>query len=380
MVVSNAKRLRIGVDVSSYKGSSCGIGRYIWEMLSRLVNVDGCDWVLYYSSFDIDSIDRPNVSWVKIGCNIRLLRGLSRLMAISWKLRTADIDIFWSPTHRFPFLMPSRIKSAITIHDLVWIRAANTMTVLGKLADSICVPMALRRVDVVFAVSHSTAADISQCFPEVADKIVVSPLGAIDQSVADRGSNFAGLFKDFFLFVGTLEPRKNIRRLLEAYSQLPNHLQLRHPLVIVGARGWGIKNLSCWIQTLGLGDKCHVLGSVDDDQLSWLYNNAFCLVLPSLYEGFGLPLVEAMQNGTPCLTSNISSMPEVVGDSGLLFDPYDSASISESLLRITLDSELYHTLKDASTNRAILYTWERTTSITLNALKLASKPQFEKTL
>jgi len=139
-----------------------------------------------------------------------------------------------------------------------------------------------------------------------------------------------GIVKPYVLFVGTLEPRKNLRRLLGAWAGLPAALRQSHQLVIAGGKGWGGVDVPQLVQALGLGDTALVLGYVSDAQLAGLYAHARFLAMPSLYEGFGLPLVESMAHGVPVLTANCSAMPEVAGDAGVLVNPLSEPDIASA--------------------------------------------------
>jgi len=164
--------------------------------------------------------------------------------------------------------------------------------------------------------------------------------------------------RSFFLFVGTLEPRKNLTRLLQAYDSLPLSIKEKMKLVIVGGKGWGKVNLLDMITQLDLTEHVKVLGRVDDMALATLYANAQFLVMPSLYEGFGLPLVEAMSYGTPVLTANNSSMPEVAGNAGLLVDALDVESIADGLQEMITNNRLRERLAKNAKLNVSRFSWD----------------------
>jgi glycosyltransferase involved in cell wall biosynthesis len=162
----------------------------------------------------------------------------------------------------------------------------------------------------------------------------------------------------YVLFVGTLEPRKNLRRLLEAYARLPQALQAAFPLVIAGGAGWGGVAVQRWAEELGVA-AVRVLGYVADETLEALQAQAAVLAMPSVYEGFGLPLLEAMRFGVPVLTANVASMPEVAGEAGVLVDPYEVDSIAAGLARLLGDAALRARLGAAGRSRSQAFTWAR---------------------
>ncbi|MEM1244514.1 MAG: glycosyltransferase family 1 protein, partial [Pseudomonadota bacterium] len=221
----------------------------------------------------------------------------------------------------------------------------------------------------------STANDISEFFPQFAAKIRVIPLSGF---MAAKNSslafpNFAKINQPYVLFVGTLEPRKNIDKLLQAFSLLPTALRKHFQLVITGANGWGNIILNKLIIKYGLQDNIFSTGYISDEQLISLYQNAYCLALPSLYEGFGLPILEAHSFGIPVLTSNLASMPEVAGDAAIYVDPKNVKSISNGLKTLLENSELRENLAQKAKKNSTKYSWEKTAYMTLAAFKEAIK-------
>jgi glycosyltransferase involved in cell wall biosynthesis len=222
-------------------------------------------------------------------------------------------------------------------------------------------PEAIRQADRVIADSHSTAQAIEAEFPLAGNKVRVVHLGIPSMPApADRASLLPlRIDRPYFLFVGTLEPRKNLRRLLIAFACLPEAVRAANLLVIAGGRGWGGVNVAGYLKELRLERHVVITGYVGDAQLSTLYAHARFLVMPSLYEGFGLPLVEAMSFGVPVLTSNTSSMPEVAGDAGLLIDPLDEKSIGQGILRLLTDDRFHRNLAEKAKNNATRFSWAK---------------------
>lgn len=166
-----------------------------------------------------------------------------------------------------------------------------------------------------------------------------------------------GLPPDYLLFVGTLEPRKNVSGLLAAYARLPQDCRRRYPLLIAGAGGWGTERLGEMISRHGVTGQVHPLGYVSDEDLPWLYAGARALVWPTFYEGFGLPPLECMASGTPVIASNAASLPEVVGDAGLLVNPNDEADLTDSMRRVIEDPALAVTLSEKGIARSARFSW-----------------------
>ena len=171
------------------------------------------------------------------------------------------------------------------------------------------------------------------------------------------------------MFVGTLEPRKNLAGLIEAYSRLPEELKNCALLAIVGGKGWGGVDVAAVAEKFDVQDRIWVLGYVSDEQLATLYEHAMFLAMPSFYEGFGLPLLEAMSRGTPVLTSNFASMPEVAGDAGLLVDPHDIDSITRALRTFLGDETFVRNLGLRAIINAQRFSWELTAQQTLHVIE-----------
>lgn len=327
------RKYRIGVDASLLSEQVTGIGRYTHEILSRLVS-NGHEWFLYsHRPLVVGDWQFDNVHLRTGNIPKRFLRMLWVQCVMPFQARRDRLDLFWSPAHRLPSLLPARIARVVTIHDLVWKHAAETMRPASRWLDATLMPEAVRLADRVITVSAHTAKDLLKEMPNAQGKVHPIPLGVSSLAPASSRESLTslGLNEPYFLFVGTLEPRKNLARLLEAFSRLPDSLRNSAVLAIAGGKGWGGVDVATVAEKYGVQDRMRVLGYVSEGQLATLYTHALFLAMPSLYEGFGLPLLEAMSRGTPVLTSNCASMPEVAGDAGILVAPLDVESILQGL-------------------------------------------------
>lgn len=354
--------MKIGVDARLLSRPLTGIGRYTLEMCRALSKVENISLCLYSPApflpdaiLDSDKVNVRTGSW-----DAGVLRQLwSETCLPKWATCDA-VDVFWGPAHRLPHCLPGNIARVVTIHDLVWKLAGDTMRPLSRLLERCQVPLAVRAADAVIVDSGSTAKAVMSEFGIDYDKLNVIHLGA---SLAKTEPLFAslqqfGINRPYFLFVGTIEPRKNLIRLLTAFSRLAQPVKDNALLVIAGDKGWGGVNIDDVVYDLGLTKNVFLLGYVDESSLTCLYANAQFLVMPSLYEGFGLPLVEAMAHGIPVLTSNNSSMPEVAGDAGMLVDPEDVGSIAEGLNQLITDDELRSRLAARAKINAVRFSWD----------------------
>lgn len=360
--------MRIGVDARCLSVPLTGIGRYTEQLLSRMT-VRGGKWFLYSNRDLLPNMVFEGDVIVRDGRMPR--KAMSTVWSQSvlpWVAGRDLLDIFWSPRHHLPLFLNPKVKQVVTIHDLVWRHAPETMRGLSRLLDAFLMPRAIRMADGVIAVSEQTASDIVSELPDVpGEKIRVIYEGAsLVEPLPSAHLREIGIDGKFILFVGTLEPRKNLRRLLQAYGKLEHSLRERFRLVIAGGKGWGREDIPSVIRELGIEEATIVLGYVSDKTLATLYKYAELLVMPSLFEGFGLPLVEAMSSGTPVLTSDRSSMKEIAGDAGILVDPFDVASIVEGLTSILSNDGLRSRLSRAGLERAKDFSWERAATETMS--------------
>jgi glycosyltransferase involved in cell wall biosynthesis len=268
-------------------------------------------------------------------------------------------DVFWGPAHRLPMSLMRSIPTVVTIHDLVWRHQPETMRATRRYYDALAMRAALSRANRIVTVSNSTRDAVIREFPEFEDKTLVVYPGSLPKRDSTVCTPMKGI-TDYILFVGTLEPRKNLIRLLEAYAKLSFSLREKHKLVISGGKGWGNLNLSKIIDQLGINQHVIQLGFTTDSELAGLYEGAYVLAFPSLYEGFGFPIIEANTYGVPVLTSNVSAMPEIAGEAGVLVDPYDSNEISRGLSNLLTDIDTYQHLKHAATGNAARFDWRST--------------------
>ena len=309
--------LRIGVDARLLSEPTTGIGRYLFEILSRMVE-EGHEWFLYsHQPIIIGSWNRKNIFIRSLNLKGRPMRMLWAQSILPYWAHQDHVDIFWGPAHRIPRFLPSKILSVVTIHDLVWRYAGETMRPLSRWLDSKFMIEAAQKSDAIIAVSNSTEEDLMVEDKNFALKTTVISLG-ISPCLK---TNFSGdeqiaseVTFPYYLFVGTLEPRKNLKRLIEAVSILPNDCKNIAKLVIVGGKGWGGVDVEDIIKKFGVQDNIKHLGYVDDSTLAGLYSNALFLVMPSLYEGFGLPLIEAARRHVPIIARDIPVFKEVAGE------------------------------------------------------------------
>jgi glycosyltransferase involved in cell wall biosynthesis len=313
----------------------------------------------------------PNFSIRRAPLTERYLAALWHRMRAPLFIETfiGKVDVFYSPDFLLP---PTRARRAIvTIHDLSYVRVPDCFPapLLNYLNRS--VPRALARADLILADAASTQRDLMDIYRVPAEKIRVLYSGVesryrADIADAERARVRARLHlqEPFILSVGTLQPRKNYVRLIEAFARLP---LTTYQLLIAGGKGWLYQDIYAAIDRLHLQDRARVLDFVADDDLPALYAMATLFVYPSFYEGFGIPILEAMACGAPVISSNTSSMPEVGGDpsagsgeaAALYFDPRDVDALAEAMQRALADDALRAALRRKGFEQVKKFSWEK---------------------
>jgi glycosyltransferase involved in cell wall biosynthesis len=307
---------------------------------------------------------RPRSRWVSLSATMP--------MAILWD----KLEVLHAPLYPPP-VCPTRL--VFTMHDISPVARPEFFTPAVYRRLNPLVRAALRRARVIICVSADAMETTVALAGVERDRIVVVPHGVDqrfrpiprDQAQATVRDNF-GLARPYLLYVGKIMARKNIVRLVEAYAQFLTATKAEIDLVLAGKRLYDTRDVDETIARLGLGSRVHELGHVSDSALPTLYAGAEIFVYATLWEGFGLPVLEAMASGTPVVASNVSSLPEVAGDAALLVNPLDVEAIAAALHRLHEDPLLRGQLVEKAIRRAGQFTWVRTASETIRAYQLAA--------
>ncbi len=370
--------MKIGIDIRALKGTRTGVGRFILKYLEALGSRNESDeYLLFYNAMRGEMPDGFEGKR-----NFRLVRSRipSKVLNLLWAYSpippvdflTGKIDVFHSLNYQIPPALNAAL--VLTIHDLVFL-----------IHPEMAIPSAVShfrrrmeyyagRADMIVADSLATASDIREYLHVPSEKVEVVypgtiPIKAVSADDISRMKAKFGLDGSYILFVGSLEPRKNLARLFMAFdrSGLSNDFQL----VLAGPQGWYFDKLRAEWNSLECKDRIRRLNYVTDEDLAALYGGAVFLAYPSLFEGFGLPILEAMSAGCPVLTSDTSSIPEVAGAAALLVNPLDIDSIADGLKRLAGDSDLRERLKNAGRLRASTFTWGKMADDMMNVYSRA---------
>ena len=295
--------------------------------------------------------------------------------ALSLELWRHRFDLLHSPD----FIAPVRgaRRHVITVHDLSFIHYPEYLTADSRRYYNGQIRESVKRADHILSVSQATKQDLINMLDVPAEKISVQ-LHGVDESfkplprrVTAPTIRELALPAEFVLFVGTLEPRKNLVGLARAYRDLLLELPYAPKLVLIGRAGWHYEKLMTDLESVGLAEKMIIKQNVSDAQLPAVYNHALALVTPSFYEGFGLPALEAMACGTAPIVSRVASLPEIVGDVGMLIDPHDPGTITAALKLALTDSAWREAQSAAGQRRAAGFRWQNTARGVLESYEAA---------
>ncbi len=368
--------MRIGFDASDLcTNRADGTTRYTKEMLGRLLNIGiAHDWQIYASCKERNIGARnKNTKWIssqwpKYWTQTRLPIDLCRYRP----------DVMFMPIQQIPYVRPQKTRMVAVVHDLAVHLYPEQFTYKDWLLLHVFSAYAARRAEVIIAISEATATDIERYYGRTKNIHVV--YHGVNHDVfysAEKAEennkelllkiNNKKIKKPYLLFVGQLQPRKNLTALIEAYERIWRK-ERRLSLVVAGSHGWLNDKIYERVKRSPAKDNIVLTGRVSDDDLRRLYWQAEVFVLPSLYEGFGLPVLEAMACGCPVVTTNVSSLPEVAGDAACLFNPAD---IKELVAKINEAMDRRDELIKRGLERASKFTWEKTARLTLEAIESA---------
>ena len=279
-------------------------------------------------------------------------------------IRKLKPDLVIETAHFGPFNLPKKIKRLTIIHDLSPIKFPHFHPFLSQILQRIFMPKILKKANLIITNSKNTTADVIQQSPNAQNKTVHFYLGKEEIFKPAGAGNILekhNIQAPYFLNVGTIEPRKNLNTLLEAFNLFKQKSESELKLVITGGQGWKAKSFYQKLKNHPYRNDILQIGYVDRNDLPSLYSNALAFIYPSFYEGFGLPVLEAMACGAPCIVSNTSSLPEVGGDATLYFNPQKASEMAEKMILIHHNKAIQNSLKEIAIKQASKFSWEKYT-------------------
>ncbi|HEY8850042.1 MAG TPA: glycosyltransferase family 1 protein [Thermoanaerobaculia bacterium] len=369
------RRLRIGVDIRPFYEPLTGIGWYLYHLLHELAKRDDVDLFLFGDARvtdigpELHAEIPPNahLCWFDLrgrGKISRADRALTAAAYVLW-MKLIGCDVMFGPNYFLPRLLSAVARRrVITIHDLTYKRFPELLQkeTLANLESHM--PREIAAADAIICVSESTRQDLLEYYEVDPRRAVVVHSGVAISRTADRGPRPADRY---ILFVSTIEPRKNLGILLDAFDRLKKRGAYDGALVVVGRIGWESESIARRLRARDI----HHLDYLGAAGLAAVYRNAEMFVFPSIYEGFGFPLLEAMAHGVPAIAARSSSLPEIGGDAALYFDPTRACELEQQVERLLLDSDLRRDLVARGLRRAAMFRWDATAERTLEVLRRA---------
>lgn len=355
--------MKIAIIADPLDNQSAGVHVYTKGMVEALIaHKTEHNYILVRQKRDVDLSENipqiviPNLRFIPLFASFRLF------FLIPLILRLLRVDVVIEPAHFGPFNLPKSIRRITVIHDVTPLLFPQYHRWHGQILQRLFLKRILKKTHLILTVSQHTAKDIRRIFPFTNPKIKVIPLGrdlsfspTPDQSVLDKWQ----IKTPYFISVGTIEPRKNLLVLLDAYQQFRDQNESAVALLIVGGKGWKYQSFYDKLAQHAYRNDIYLLGYVDKADLPVLYTHALALIYPSLYEGFGLPVLEAMTCGTVIICSNRSSLPEVGGTAALYFDPENTLELLEHLHSIATNGKLSAQRQVLSLQQAVTFSWKQ---------------------
>jgi glycosyltransferase involved in cell wall biosynthesis len=363
--------MHIALNAAAVGQHFYGLGKYIVNLIPRLATADLTNRYTVYASPRVEPLFGRRGSHYQFVAtrDNRPLRLLWEQTGLPADLARRKVDLL----HALAFVNP-RVKVCpvvTTIHDLTFFLLPDTHTFVKRHYFQKLIPSSARRSEVIITVSESAKRDIVQRLGVPAEKVHVIYHGKDERfrpiQDQDRLEDIRvryGLPRGVILSVGVIEPRKNLETLVRAYAQAKS-LHADYCLVVAGDLGWKCEAVFRAVEKCGLKEKVIFPGFIPEEDLAALYNLSRLFVYPSLYEGFGLPVLEAMACGVPVITSNVSAMPEIAGDSALLIDPRSCEELAQAMCRALQDNELRRAMSQKGIERSKFFSWEKTARETL---------------
>ncbi|MEK7597393.1 MAG: glycosyltransferase family 1 protein [Patescibacteria group bacterium] len=364
--------MKIGVDGNEANvEKKVGVSVYALNILKYFCKIASQEirFVIYLKNYPLLDLPKENKYFKYKIINGKFL--WSQIYLPLYLFFHKNIDVYFSPAHYLPRYCP--VPQVVTIHDLAYLYFPEDFTKKDLWQLKNWTDFSIKKADQIIAVSRTTKKDIVKCYGVDEGKINVvyngfeKQFNKLKNKKLDLIEKFKLKNKKYILFVGTIQPRKNLEILIDAFDKF-FQTKKDFKLIIVGKKGWLYKNIFEKVKSMNLENKIIFTGHVTDEELIWYYKNAFCFVLPSLYEGFGIPVLEAMRYDCPTIVSMTSSLPEIGGDASLYFDPKNPDDLLEKLKSLKENKELRKELISKGRQRIKDFSWEKCGKETLDVI------------
>ena len=382
--------LKIVIDATPIAPKPSGVGFYVASLIDALAALQSQE------DFQLGIAYQPGFkNWLRGRWEFpNCLKQYPELYFMPLPVRISNLlldkfprffPLYFEPYLKFPKIIHGtnynvypyqKCLKVMSLYDLTFIKYPNYINAVVKTYTE-RVKRCLQWTDLVITISESSKKDIIEYLNVKPDRIYITPLASryypnylsVESKEKLKPSVNYDFSQPYILFVSTIEPRKNINAIISAFNYLKDQSKIEHHLILVGQKGWHHKPIFEAIGASPWKTQIHHLNYLSDELVALLYSQTDVFVYPSHYEGFGLPVLEAMTLGAPVITSNTSSLPEVAGDAALLIDPNDSIQLADTILKVISDSQFRSQLIDKGQERAKLYSWERTAKETLKAYR-----------
>lgn len=375
--------MRIGINtLVAVPSQTGGVKTYLSKLIEALAKIDKLnEYILFVAPWNKDLFRVRQKNFQQIICNvpgkflaIRVLYEQAVLPILAWRNK---IDVLHSPASVSPFILPC--PCVLTLHDVTSFVFPELTPTISRYYWNIVFKISARLANLIITASHSAKRDIIKFLGVSEEKIEIIYHGSEPEISDLQNKSHLGLVQNkgkgdapYILWVGKMYNHKNLTRLLYAYKRLKKTYQnISHRLVLCGMKGWGYSSLIRTIEELALEDKVVFTDYVPDDVLISIYAAASLFVFPSLIEGFGFPVLEAMSCRVPVITSNCGAMAEIAGEAALLVDPYNVEEIAEAMHKVLVDKNLRKNLIEKGLKRAREFSWEKAARETLNVYQKA---------
>lgn len=360
--------MKIGINALTLSHNNSGIGNYTINLINNLADISSYEYILFSSCGEkirglinekIRIIDLPLASKNKY------TRLYTEQVVLPLEVKKEKIDLMFNPAFTMPLL--AKCRNIVTVHDMAYKIYGEGSALYARIYMKLFFDRSIKKADGIITVSQSTKRDLLKYFPN-RKNVEAIHLGTIKYSIGKKERPKAlEVGEKFLLVVGTITPRKNNLGIIKAFDKIKDKTDCK--LLFAGGFAWKSDEIYEYLEENNLENRVLLPGYLRDEELAWCYENAEMMLYCSFYEGFGFPPIEAMASGIPVIASDISSIPEVVGNAAILLDPHDTDMISESIMKLSTDVDLREKLVNRGKERYKLFTWEKTAMKTFEVIE-----------